>query len=102
MIFTLTQKGKFYASVEYNSKAKTLKQTDGTVQATKDKFPDKLKEEFSVYDPRDGLSHSKPEDKMLAYLCLSQAIFNTAADEVEFDGELWDGTVPDDKPGIVY
>jgi len=103
MEFTIKKDGKFYATVEYDSGKKTLKMTTGSDQALKD-LPGKLKEIFWVYDPREhcSIKITKPKDKMQAYLCISQAMHGNRDFDVEFEGELMDGTLPDDKPGIDY
>lgn len=100
MIFIIKQDKKLYAAVEYTDD-KTFKIINATDMDRKE-LQSRLDEEFSVYDPRDGKSHSKPKDTMLAYLFLEQAIFQTKANTIEFEGNLWNGELPDDRPGIVY
>lgn len=103
MEFTIKKDSKFYATVEYDSDQKTLKMTDGTDQAKKD-LPGKLKETFWIYDPRDRLKHKtkNPKDQFQAFLCIEQAMFGNKDFDVEFEGELWNGTLPDDVPGLDY
>ena len=109
MEFTIKSKNKYYATVEYDSKEKKLKLIDGTDEAKLEmparllEPPARLKDIFSVYDPRDNQIHEtrNPADAIMAYLCLSQAITGLKA-TISYKGELADESIeiPDEQNHI--
>ncbi len=102
MIFTVTTDKKFYASVEYDKKTRILKLLKATDQAMADDLANKLKQQFSVYDPRDGNTVKTPKDAFQAFLCIRQALFDTPGDnDITADEEIKAGIPPID-PDVVY
>jgi len=104
MILTIKQNNKVYTIAEYDSELKTLKMTEGSEATTGDEFEKRLKKPCHVYNPRDQESHlyTKSTDKFRAYLFLTQAIYQTKATNIEFEGMLYDEDVPPEIPGIKY